>query len=92
MCVQCERNNNDQQMLVCDACDDPYHMYCLVPPLVDMPKGDWRCPKCVARECNKPKAAYGFEQAKREFSLQEFGEMADQFKADYFQMPCHVSR
>lgn len=49
MCVQCERNNNEQQVLVCDACDDAYHMYCLVPPLTDMPKGDWRCPKCVAK-------------------------------------------
>ncbi|XP_067927988.1 lysine-specific demethylase 5A-like [Watersipora subatra] len=90
VCIQCERNNNEQQVLVCDACDDAYHMYCLVPPLTDMPKGDWRCPKCVARECNKPKAVYGFEQAKREFSLQEFGEMADQFKTDYFQMPVHT--
>ncbi|KAF6031963.1 KDM5A [Bugula neritina] len=89
ICVQCERTNNDQQVLVCDACSDAYHMYCLVPPLIDMPKGDWRCPKCVAKECNKPKAAYGFEQAKRPFTLQEFGEMADQFKADYFQMPVH---
>jgi len=33
---------------------------------------------------------YGFEQAKREYSLQSFGEMADQFKLDYFGMPIHV--
>ena len=34
---------------------------------------------------------YGFEQAKREYSLQSFGEMADQFKMDYFGTPIHVS-
>jgi len=34
---------------------------------------------------------YGFEQAKREYSLQSFGEMADQFKLDYFGSPIHVS-
>lgn len=34
---------------------------------------------------------YGFEQAKREYTLQTFGEMADQFKRDYFGMPVHVS-
>ena len=41
--------------------------------------------------CNQPKEAYGFAQAKKEYSLQTFGEMADQFKLDYFNMPVHVS-
>lgn len=35
--------------------------------------------------------AFGFEQAQREYTLQQFGEMADQFKSDYFNMPVHVS-
>jgi len=34
---------------------------------------------------------YGFEQATRAYSLQSFGEMADQFKMDYFGSPVHVS-
>lgn len=34
--------------------------------------------------------AFGFEQARREYSLQQFGEMADQFKSDYFNMPVHM--
>ena len=34
--------------------------------------------------------AFGFEQAQREYTLQQFGEMADQFKSDYFNMPVHV--
>ena len=41
--------------------------------------------------CSKPLDPYGFEQSKREFSLQSFGEMADNFKANYFNMPVHVS-
>lgn len=45
----------------------------------------------ISQECSKPKEAYGFEQAKREYTLQTFGEMADQFKLDYFNMPVHVS-
>jgi hypothetical protein len=36
--------------------------------------------------------AFGFEQAQREYTLQQFGEMADQFKSDYFNMPVHVSQ
>lgn len=42
------------------------------------------------QECKKPAEAFGFEQATREYSLQSFGEMADAFKADYFNMPVHV--
>lgn len=53
--------------------------------------GDWRCPKCLAEAVNKQSEAFGFEQAQREYSLHQFGEMADQFKSDYFNMPVHVS-
>lgn len=45
----------------------------------------------MAEEVSKPMEAFGFEQAQREYSLQQFGEMADQFKSDYFNMPVHVS-
>ena len=34
--------------------------------------------------------AFGFEQAQKEYTLQTFGEMADQFKSDYFNMPVHL--
>ncbi|KAG7258650.1 hypothetical protein CRUP_032514 [Coryphaenoides rupestris] len=40
-------------------------------------------------ECSKPREAFGFEQAVREYTLQSFGEMADHFKSDYFNMPVH---
>lgn len=43
------------------------------------------------QECSKPQQAFGFEQARREYSLKSFGEMADSFKSDYFNMPVHVS-
>ena len=86
----CGRGNNEDKLLLCDGCDDSYHTFCLLPPLPDVPKGDWRCPKCVAEECNKPREAFGFEQAVREYTLQSFGEMADNFKSDYFNMPVHM--
>ncbi|XP_012502902.1 PREDICTED: LOW QUALITY PROTEIN: lysine-specific demethylase 5A [Propithecus coquereli] len=89
VCMFCGRGNNEDKLLLCDGCDDSYHTFCLIPPLPDVPKGDWRCPKCVAEECNKPREAFGFEQAVREYTLQSFGEMADNFKSDYFNMPVH---
>ena len=33
---------------------------------------------------------YGFDQAKTEYTLHSFGEMADKFKLDYFGVPIHV--
>lgn len=115
VCRMCGRGDDDEKLLLCDGCDDNYHTYCLLPPLTEPPKGNWRCPKCVAevggqrlcvlcpasghqlcfdrlcQECKKPSEAFGFEQATREYTLQSFGEMADAFKADYFNMPVHVS-
>ncbi|XP_063389796.1 lysine-specific demethylase 5-like [Cydia fagiglandana] len=90
MCRVCGRGDIEEQMLLCDGCDDSYHTFCLVPPLAIVPKGDWRCPVCLAEEVSKPTEAFGFEQASREYTLQQFGEMADQFKSDYFNMPVHM--
>uniref|UniRef100_A0A8C1XFX2 Lysine (K)-specific demethylase 5A n=1 Tax=Cyprinus carpio TaxID=7962 RepID=A0A8C1XFX2_CYPCA len=90
MCMACGRGDEEDRLLLCDGCDDSYHTFCLMPPLQDVPKGDWRCPMCVAEECSKPREAFGFEQAVREYTLQSFGEMADHFKSDFFNMPVHM--
>lgn len=45
----------------------------------------------LSQECGKPAVAFGFEQASRSYTLQTFGDMADSFKSDYFNMPVHVS-
>lgn len=47
-CLVCGRGDEEDRLLLCDGCDDSYHTFCLIPPLQDVPKGDWRCPKCVA--------------------------------------------
>uniref|UniRef100_A0A8C3ETM4 [histone H3]-trimethyl-L-lysine(4) demethylase n=1 Tax=Corvus moneduloides TaxID=1196302 RepID=A0A8C3ETM4_CORMO len=90
ICRICSRGDEDDKLLLCDGCDDNYHIFCLLPPLPEIPKGIWRCPKCVMAECKRPPEAFGFEQATREYTLQSFGEMADAFKADYFNMPVHM--
>ncbi|KAM9324218.1 lysine-specific demethylase 5C [Gastrophryne carolinensis] len=90
ICRICARGDDDEKLLLCDGCDDNYHTFCLLPPLPEPPKGLWHCPKCVMAECKRPPEAFGFEQATREYTLQSFGEMADNFKADYFNMPVHM--
>uniref|UniRef100_A0A8C1FFB0 [histone H3]-trimethyl-L-lysine(4) demethylase n=2 Tax=Cyprinus carpio TaxID=7962 RepID=A0A8C1FFB0_CYPCA len=90
ICLVCEGGGDEDRLLLCDGCDDSYHTFCLIPPLHDVPKGDWRCPKCLAQECGKPPVAFGFEQASRDYTLRTFGDMADSFKSDYFNMPVHM--
>jgi len=37
-------------MLLCDSCDDGYHIFCLTPKLKSIPKDDWFCPNCQEKE------------------------------------------
>jgi hypothetical protein len=34
------------EMLLCDYCDEGWHLSCLQPPLSAIPDGDWLCPRC----------------------------------------------
>ncbi|XP_017041263.1 lysine-specific demethylase lid [Drosophila ficusphila] len=90
ICHICNRGDVEESMLLCDGCDDSYHTFCLLPPLTSIPKGEWLCPRCVVEEVSKPQEAFGFEQAEREYTLQQFGQMADQFKQEYFRKPVHL--
>jgi hypothetical protein len=48
-CEACGRGDDESRLLLCDSCDDAYHTYCLLPPLPEVPKGEWRCHKCIAK-------------------------------------------
>uniref|UniRef100_A0A146KVC0 Chromodomain-helicase-DNA-binding protein Mi-2 n=2 Tax=Lygus hesperus TaxID=30085 RepID=A0A146KVC0_LYGHE len=37
------------ELLCCDSCPSAYHTFCLNPPLLDVPDGDWKCPRCSAK-------------------------------------------
>lgn len=39
--------DDDNGVLLCDACESECHMACLDPPLERVPEGDWFCPKCL---------------------------------------------
>ena len=42
----CRLGNREDMMLLCDRCDQGYHMYCLDPPLEEVPIEDWFCSQC----------------------------------------------
>eukprot|EP00117_Sycon_ciliatum_P035340 scpid10968/ scgid26813/ Lysine-specific demethylase 5A; Histone demethylase JARID1A; Jumonji/ARID domain-containing protein 1A; Retinoblastoma-binding protein 2 len=90
VCYSCRHGDGEDCMLLCDVCNASYHTYCLVPPLRGVPPGDWRCPPCVAKECNKPQEAFGFEQADKVYTLHTFQTFANRFKGDYFQTAPHL--
>lgn len=45
---------NRLRMLLCDGCDEGYHLKCLSPPLTSVPAGDWFCPQCEPNQGQKP--------------------------------------
>mmetsp|Transcript_26278 Transcript_26278/g.64917 ORF Transcript_26278/g.64917 Transcript_26278/m.64917 type:complete len:1013 (+) Transcript_26278:112-3150(+) len=45
-CKTCGAADDVDSTLLCDKCDTPYHMHCLLPRLDAVPDGDWFCPEC----------------------------------------------
>ncbi|PVD33659.1 hypothetical protein C0Q70_04917 [Pomacea canaliculata] len=46
-CKICRKKCDDDRLLLCDECNQAFHMYCLRPALVSVPRGDWYCPACM---------------------------------------------
>jgi hypothetical protein len=49
-CSVCRKKSQADKMLLCDKCDDGYHMHCLRPKLSEAPEGTWLCPQCQEEE------------------------------------------
>uniref|UniRef100_A0A6B2LS72 PHD-type domain-containing protein n=1 Tax=Arcella intermedia TaxID=1963864 RepID=A0A6B2LS72_9EUKA len=39
--------------MLCDCCNDPYHMFCLKKPLKKIPRGKWYCDSCCLVDQNR---------------------------------------
>ncbi|KAK3445662.1 hypothetical protein EUGRSUZ_A01443 [Eucalyptus grandis] len=48
-CERCGSGDSGDELLLCDKCDRGYHLFCLRPVLVSVPKGSWFCPPCAKR-------------------------------------------
>eukprot|EP00854_Cymbomonas_tetramitiformis_P007771 gene7771-9237_t len=81
MCELCAQGTHEEVMILCDKCDCGYHMYCLAPPMEEIPEGDWFCPRCIAVEKNA--VDLGFLSG-QDYNLRDFERMANDFKAKFF--------
>lgn len=45
-CEQCGYGDQPDELLLCDKCDNGFHMKCVRPIVVRVPIGSWLCPKC----------------------------------------------
>lgn len=59
VCKVCGLDKDDDNVLLCDTCDSEYHTYCLNPPLVRIPEGNWYCPSCLAGKQISHRTSYG---------------------------------
>ena len=45
-CRRCCKDDNEDQLVLCDHCDAPWHIYCVKPALETIPEGIWLCKRC----------------------------------------------
>jgi hypothetical protein len=78
-CELCKGGHHEDKIILCDQCDRGCHLFCLNPPLETVPEGHWVCPLCREAE-----AEGGAFKEGHEYSLMEFEQIANDFKAHYF--------
>ncbi|ODV69578.1 JmjC-domain-containing protein [Hyphopichia burtonii NRRL Y-1933] len=81
-CLVCGKNNLPTTTLLCDNCNNPFHMRCLSPPLTSIPSGTWYCDKCLIGT-----GEYGFEEpVEIKYTLPQFYQMCLDFESSFKQI------
>ena len=48
VCTVCQSGDDERNLLLCDGCDEGYHVSCV--GLQRVPRGRWHCPSCASWE------------------------------------------
>jgi len=52
-CQVCKLVDGEAEMILCDDCNQGFHIYCLNPKLPKVPEGDWYCQSCYSLQPEK---------------------------------------
>ena len=72
-CSICDQNveDDDDKLLLCDSCHEGFHIFCLDPPLTDIPEGSWYCDKCKVKLEQEEKSRKDFNPLEMNLKLYE---------------------
>ncbi|CEP60757.1 histone demethylase LALA0_S01e18250g [Lachancea lanzarotensis] len=73
-CVICRRTSHRSKTILCDSCDKPFHIFCLDPPLSDVPRGKWACNNCIIGN-----GFYGFKEEDKLYTRKSFQKLCSDF-------------
>jgi len=69
-CAKCGGKDKPEMCIICDECDDGFHLWCLVPPLAEMPTDEhWYCPDCRTDDSKIVKAGEALKMSKKKSSM-----------------------
>jgi len=69
-CHECGEKDEPEKTLMCDECDNAYHMRCLNPPLTTLPEDDeWYCPLCKNDGSQIIKAGQKLKESKKKSKM-----------------------
>ncbi|XP_025191295.1 E3 ubiquitin-protein ligase UHRF1-like [Melanaphis sacchari] len=65
-CSICGGKENEEKQILCDECNEGFHITCLSPPLTEIPEDDdWYCPTCKNDENEIVKAGGKLKSSKK---------------------------
>lgn len=80
-CLICRKSHSPTLTLLCDNCNNPFHMRCLQPPLEEIPEGTWYCDRCLIGT-----GAYGFEENPEiKYNIWDFVEHCKEFEQKFLE-------
>ena len=72
VCEACGSGEGEERIILCDGCDQAFHLECTSPPLKEVPEGEWYCMPCEVKR--REQEALDAEAAERERKLQAMRE------------------
>jgi len=69
-CSKCGGKQEPDKQIICDECEDAFHLWCLNPPLQQMPEDDeWFCPECRNDKSEIVQAGEGLKASKKKANM-----------------------